>query len=174
MSEFWEIPYALAQAEDWPGLIQYWQTYLRRYPTDFYAQERLGNAYYANGDYQQAIDYLANIHRQEPHYSGIQHTILNALFALGKNENDFNWVIKPNVIRLNQALIDHMYQYLCPKRKPRSLSELIGEVCPWGYQAFTKQALFQALQQDERFDIQGQTATSAEVRVKRHRKSRTT
>ncbi|MCB0212712.1 MAG: hypothetical protein KDJ52_25440, partial [Anaerolineae bacterium] len=88
--------------------------------------------------------------------------------------NDFNWVVKPNVIRLNQALIDHIYQYLRPKRKARSLSELISEVCSQGYQAFTNQALFQALHQDGRFHMQGQIATSAEISVKRRRKSRTT
>ena len=82
-----------------------------------------------------------------------QHVILDALLALGKNENDFDWTGKPVILRMTSYILDACYQFLKPKRKPRSVVELHIEFVMEGYLLFTEKDLFKALVQEQRFIV---------------------
>jgi hypothetical protein len=48
-----------------------------------------------NGEYENAIDFMSDHHRKHPWIGDYQHVILDALFALDKDEGDYNWVENP-------------------------------------------------------------------------------
>jgi tetratricopeptide (TPR) repeat protein len=166
--EDWEIDYALIEHEDWQGLIRYRLDVLRRHPHDHYAQWGVGDAYVRAGQYHKALEYFAPLHRQDPDLPDIQWSIVDALFGLGKDEHDFDWMEKPIILRVNEELLHQCYEYLRPKRKPRSIMDicnalLIGS----GYQAFTEEALLAALKADTRFKVEGDGLFGSEVSVLR-------
>jgi hypothetical protein len=86
-----------------------------------------------NGEYENAIDFMSDHHRKHPWIGDYQHVILDALFALDKDEGDFNWVEKPVVLRLSENILDACYEFLKPKRKPRSVADLYIEFVMKGY-----------------------------------------
>ena len=115
-------------------------------------------------------DVMTECHRQWPDYEDFQYIILDALFALGKTEHEFSWVTVPRIIRLDAALIDYYYEYLRPKRKPRSVADLHSELCWQGYRAFSHEELMQALAHDDRFEVEtDEDCYQAMVKVKRTR-----
>lgn len=70
---------------------------------------------------------------------------------MGLNENDYEWIKKPVVLRLTKEIIDACYIYLKPKRKLRSIYNIYNEFIFKGYVAFTPKDLLSVLLKDERF-----------------------
>ena len=92
--------------------------------------------------------------------------ILDALFALGKTEDDFDWLEKPIILRMSQQIVDTCYEMLKRKRKPRSVIELYMQFIMKGYLLFSEQDLLEALVKAGRFDIENlDSAFLAEVCV---------
>jgi tetratricopeptide (TPR) repeat protein len=167
--EAWETLVELREAEDYPGLVRYCKRRADRFPDDPYSQFYLGEAYVLNGDYEKAIEFLSKHHRKQPDNMDFQHLILNALFALDKTEDDFDWTEKPVILRMSDDFLNICYEYLKPKRKPRSIIELYTEFVMNGYLLFTVEDLFKGLVQDQRFIVDNLDAGPlfAEVRVAR-------
>jgi tetratricopeptide (TPR) repeat protein len=132
----------------------------------------LGDAYFLNGEYEKAIEFISKHHRKYPWNEDYQHVILDAFYALGKNENDFDWVEKPVILRMSDDIVDSCNKFLKPKRKPRSITEIYLEFVPKGYLLFTEENLLNALLGDERFIIEYPYENSlyAEVSVARKRR----
>ncbi len=151
------------------GLVEYCKHIAERSPNDPYAQFYLGEAYVLNGEYEKAIAFLSHHHKKQPWNIDFQHVILDALFALGKNENDFNWIEKPTVLRMSDDILDACYRFLEPKRKPRSVFEIHAHFITEGYSLFTEDDLLKALEHDERFMVEDvdKDMILAQVRVAR-------
>lgn len=78
-----------------------------------------------NGEPEKAIKLLTEPHRQNPADVEFQHVILDALYALGKNETDFDSVKQMPVFRLDDSsFFDRRHAYLKPKREPRDAGDL--------------------------------------------------
>ena len=170
--EDWE-PYAeLLEKKDYPGLVQYCEQRAIQRLDDLYAQFYLGDAYFLNGEYERAIKFMSEHHRKYPWNEDYQHVILDALYALGKNENDFDWVEKPVILRMSDDIVDSCHKFLKPKRKPRSITEIYLEFVPKGYLLFTEEDLFNALLVDKRFIIEYPYEDSLYAKVSVVRKRR--
>ena len=170
--ESWE-PYAkLVEKEDYSGLVRYCKKIAEQFPDDLYAQYYLGDAYVLNGEYDKAIEFLSEHHRKHPWNRDYQHVILNALFALGKTENDFYWVEEPIILRMSEDVVDACYKFLIVKRKPRPVFLIYTEFVTEGYLHFTEEDLFNALLNDKRFIVEklDEGPIFAEVKVNRKRK----
>jgi len=165
--EAWEPQVEFRKKEDYAGLVEYCKHRAERFPDDPYAQFYLGEAYVLNGEYEKAIEFLSRHHKKQPWNIDFQHVILDVLFALGKNENDFNWIEKPVVLRMSDNILDVCYEFLKPKRKPRSVLEIHTHFVTKGYLLFTEEKLFKALMEDDRFIVEDvdKGAFSAQVRV---------
>ena len=97
-----------------------------------------------------------------------QYLILDALFALGKNENGFNWTKKPKVLRLSKEINDSCYLYLKPKRKPQTIDDVWCSFLSQGYIKFKREELLLELKNDGRFIIENETDPyCARVKTKR-------
>jgi tetratricopeptide (TPR) repeat protein len=166
--EDWEIEYEIIENQDCNGLILYRQSVLRRHPDSLEAKSELGSAYILAGEYQKALDYLSPLHCDNPEITEIQWNICRALFGLGKNENDFDWVEKPVILRINETLLDQCYEYLRPKRKSRSVMDIcIALVIGKGYQGFKEDELLSAFKADKRFMVKGEGLFGSEISVRR-------
>lgn len=76
--------------EDYVGLVQYCKERALKNPDDPYAQYYLGHAYVLNSQYQKAIEFMQLHHKKYPRNWDYHFVILEALFALGKTEDDFD------------------------------------------------------------------------------------
>lgn len=168
--EGWEPLVELREKEDYPGLVRYCKQRAERFTDDPYSQYHLGEAYILNGEPEKAIEFLAEHHRKQPDNPDFQYVILDALFALGKNENDFDWTENPVILRMSNEILDSCYKFLKPKRKPRYVSELHTEFFIKGYLLFSDIELLQNLVNDKRFIVDNiDDGAFAKVQVVRKR-----
>jgi tetratricopeptide (TPR) repeat protein len=151
--EEWESYQEYIVNEDYAGLVRYCERRAEKHPNDLYAQYHLGNAYVLNGKYKKAIEFMASHHKKHPWNSDYQYVILESLFALGKTENDFQWIEKPKILRMSPVIVNACYEYLKRKRKPRSIMELYTQFVTEGYLLFSDKDLLNELLNDERFKI---------------------
>lgn len=172
--EEWEIEYEFREKEDYAGLVTYCKQRAEKRPDDPYAQYYLGEAYVLNGEYEKTIEFLSKHHKHQPDNPDYHHVILDALYALGKTEDDFDWVEKPVILRMSTEIVDACYEFLRSRRKPRSVNELYTRFVMKGYLLFTDEELLKALLEDSRFVIEEADARLfAEVQVARKARRRT-
>lgn len=152
-SEDWEGDYYYYNKGDWKGLIKYREQIVKKYPKDLDAQWRLGEAYVLNGEFETALEFLSKLHLKEPDNIDVQYSILDALFGLNKTENDFKWIEKPSVIRLNEESIDICYNLIKSRRKPKEVGFLYLDLYGYGYLTFKEKDFLEALLKDSRFII---------------------
>ncbi|MGD9220266.1 MAG: hypothetical protein PVH01_13300 [Desulfobacterales bacterium] len=169
--EDWEPHAQLIEKQDYPGLVRYCKRRAEQRPDDLYAQYNLGHAYVLNGEYGNAIEFMSDHHRKHPWIGDYQYLILDALFALGKDEGDFNWVEKPVVLRLSENILHACYEFLKPKRKPRSVTDLYVEFVMKGYLLFTEEDLYDALLNHEKFIVENPCEDKHFAKVKVVRKT---
>lgn len=168
--EDWEPFVELHDKKDYPALVKYCEQRATKFPDDPYAQYYLGEAYVLNGEYKKAIQFISKLHKKYPENMDYQHVILDALFALGKNENDFNWTKKPIVLRMSNNILNFCYDFLKTKLKPRSIDDIYVKFIMQGYLHFTEEDLFEALRKDNRFIMNhADKWYTAEVEVTRKR-----
>lgn len=173
--EEWEIEEEFRENEDYPGLVEHCKQRAERFPDDPYAQYYLGEAYVLNGEYEKAIEFLSEHHKHDPDNADYHHVILDALYALGKTEDDFDWVEKPVILKMSTEIMDGCYEFLKSKRKPRSVNELYPRFVMEGYVLFTEQELLKALSKDSRFvveDADGELFAKVRVARKRRRQGK--
>jgi tetratricopeptide (TPR) repeat protein len=170
--EAWEPYQEFLDKEDYPGLVRYCKQRAERRPNDLYAQYYLGDAYVLNGEYEKAVEFMSKHHRKHPWNTDYQYVILNALFALGKTEDHFDWSERPVILRMSADIVEACYEFLKPKRKPRSITKTYLRFVPKGYLLFTEEDLLNALLADERFIVEYPYEDSlyAEVRVARKKR----
>jgi len=145
---------------------EYCKQRAERFHDDPYAQYYLGEAYVLNGEYEKAIEFLSEHHRRHPDNLDFQYVILDALFALGKTDDDFDWVQRPVILRMSSDILEACYEFLKSKRKPRSVSEIHGRFLLKGYLLFSEEDLLKALSEDGRFMVEDADADLfAKVRV---------
>lgn len=122
--EDWEDPYAFHQSKDYRGLVAYCESDFKHYPSDLDAAHRLAEAYILDKQFRKAILFCGRMHRRFPSDESFQHFILDALFALGKSEHDFDWLVHPTIVRLDAGVRDKCCEFLKGKRRFRSIDEL--------------------------------------------------
>ena len=152
--EDWEVDSEYIEKEDWEGLIKYREQKCRQTPEDPYAEWRLGEAYYLNDEYERALQYFTGLYKKYPDFDDVRISILETLYVLGKNENDFDWLEKPIVLSLTSEIMDKCYDFLKAEKIPWSIYDIFDEVSTCGdYLKFDMEALLEALKKDQRFVI---------------------
>ena len=73
----------------------------------------------------------------------------------------------PKIAILNNDILDFCFEALKGKRKPRSLAEIYGGLQGSIYLKFSELELFLALEEDRRFEVEGETSSLWSATVKR-------
>ena len=122
-----------------------------------------------NDQYEKAVDFLGKLHGKHPDHPDVQYTLLDALFATGKDEDDFDWVEKPAVVRFDNEVSNECHSYLKSKRKPRSVEDVYQIFLAKGYLLFTSEDLLKAMKTEQRFIFvtSADEPFNAEVRARR-------
>jgi hypothetical protein len=143
----------LMGSKNYPGLVDLCRERLARDPDDGHAVEALAEAFVLNNQGQDSIEMLTPYYLKDPTHYLYTHAILDALFSMGKTVHDFPWKSEPVILELTTDVLEKYYQYLKPKRKPRSVTDLFYTHIGEGYLHFTDEDLLQALMGDERFSV---------------------
>jgi len=172
--EAWEPDAELYYKEDWHGLLQLRKDGLQKHPNDLYAQQRYAEALVLNKKYNDAIEFLKPLYQK--HYDikfGVTE-IIDALYGLGKTENDFNWIEKPDVLKLDKKTLESCSKLLKGKRKHISLGQLYTDLLiQTDYLKFNEQELSEFLiSYQEIFEFIGDKTYffDLEVKLKRLKK----
>ncbi len=123
-------------------------------PGDLAVRFYLGRLCLEIGDAEEVIELIGAAHRSYPRLLDFQDLLLDALFALGRDEADFEWMSGLRIFRLDQRVIDRCYEYLKRKRRPRYDFELEHLFSSRGCCRFTDSELFEALSSDPRFVVE--------------------
>lgn len=126
--EEWEGDATLVDEEDWPGLVKLRKARAEKRPDDLYALQGYGEALVLNEKYKEAIEFLSPLYHKYYDLGFGVYEILDALYGLGKSEKDFEWIIQPKILKLDQNTLDLCVSYLKGKRKHRSVVEISGEL----------------------------------------------
>jgi tetratricopeptide (TPR) repeat protein len=166
-SEDWETDYYYYDRQDWKGLVKLREKYAEQHQNNPYAQWRLGEAYILGGEFGKSLKLLSDLHYKYPDYLDVQYSLLDTLFALNKTEEDYNWINRPTVVRLDKDVVDACYTYLKGKRRTRTLNDFYCDyLILQGYIGFTKSDLYYALIADGRFIVEGNPDFPFSARVK--------
>ncbi len=158
-----EVFSELVEKEDYKGLVKFCKDQAERDPDDYYAQYYLGDAYVLNGEFEKTIEFITPHLKSFPDNQDFQSVVLDALYKLGKSENDYDWIIKPRILQLNEETLSQLFDHLKPKRKPRNILELHAELFMEGYVRFSENELLGVLKKDKRFVVD----SSDGIRVRR-------
>jgi len=155
--EEWEGDANLIDNENWVGLLELRKQKAQKRPLDLYAQQRLAEALVINKKYIEAIEFLKPLYSVNYDSGFGIHEILDALYGLGKTEDDFNWIIKPNIFRLDKELINKCIVLLKGKRKHVSVVTIFCDLMMEAdYLAFNEEKLCEfLLKNDNLFDFIG-------------------
>ncbi|SNS69310.1 hypothetical protein SAMN05446037_101746 [Anaerovirgula multivorans] len=91
--EEWEAEADFFDKRDWKGLVEYRRQKAENHSDAPDYQWSLGEAYVRNKEYEKAISFLGDLHKKYPDDLNIQHSLLDALFAIGKDETVVNWIL---------------------------------------------------------------------------------
>ncbi len=149
---------------DLAGEIAHYHDILSRRPNDLAVLYYLARTFLENSEPEKVIELIGQAHRRYPRLLDFQEVLLDALFALGQDENDFEWAGEIRIFRLDQSVVDLCYEYLKRKRRPRSGSELEELISREGCCLFTGKELVEALTKDDRFIVE-----NGGVRLRRSR-----
>lgn len=152
--EEWEGDYHLIEEEDWAGLVKLRKQRAEKHLHDLHTQWSYGEALVFNQEFKQAIEFLTPLHNKDPYYPDVIHSILDALYGLGKTENDFDWIEKPLILKLNDKTKNLCKDFLKKKRKPipfLSLYEYL--IIEFDYLKFQEEYLFEYLKTDGFFEF---------------------
>lgn len=164
--EWLDIEDELWAKEDFEKLILHHQKQLEKYPKDHFARFSLAQAYFFNYEYEKALENLHEIHKKLPEDPDVLYFIFEVLVSSGKNENDFTWVIKPEITNLTKKTMDVCYNILKPGHKSCSVDHLFKLFSDKGYLMFSKEHLLAALIEDERFCVKNpDTISRAKIQV---------
>ena len=165
--EEWEDDYQLIQEEDWAGLVKLRKQKAKKNFHDLHSQWRYGEALVLNKEFKQALEFLIPLYKREPDYPDVIHSILDSLYGLGKTEKDFDWIKKPEVLRLNNKTKNLCKNFYKNKRKPIPFLSLYEHlILQSDYLAFKEKGLCVYLKTDELFEFSGDEIEFWDVEVK--------
>jgi len=104
--EDWEGDSLLYEQRNWAGLLRLRFEKAQRNTTDLYAQQRYAEALILNSRFKDALDFVSPLYRENYECGFGIIEIMDCLIALGKNENDFEWIKKPIIFKCDQDTID--------------------------------------------------------------------
>ena len=170
--ESWEGDYELYDKEDWVGLLKLREKDAKKHPSDLYAQQRYAEALNLNKRYKDTLSFVTPLYKANHDVGFGIHEIIDALHGLGKSEYDFDWIVKPNIIKLDSDALKLCVDFLKPKRKPSSITDIYCDLIMHGdYSDFNEEQLGEfLLKNTDTLEIKVDSEYLWDMRIKLKRK----
>jgi len=169
--EEWEGDYQLIQEEDWAGLVKLRKKKAEKRLDDLHTQWRYGEALVLNKEFKKALEFLTPIYKREPDYTDVIHSILDALYGLGKTEHEFDWFERQEVLKLNAKTKNLCKAFLKNKRKSIPFLSVFEHLMfQSNYLTFKEQDLYEYLKTDLHFEFFGKEKEFWDVNIKLSKK----
>ena len=170
--EDWEDDKILFEKEDWPNLLRLREETAKKDPSDLYAQQRFAEALNLNKRFAETLEFITPLYQDNYEVGFGIHEIIEALHGLGKSESDFNWIVKPKIIKLDSDTLRLCVEFLKPKRKPSSISDIYCDLIVQGdYYDFNEEQLAKfLLKNTDTIDIKTDSEYHWDMEIKLKRK----
>jgi hypothetical protein len=170
--EDWEDDKILFEKEDWPNLLKLREERAKKDPSDLYAQQRFAEALNLNKRFADTLEFITPLYQDNYEVGFGIHEIIEALHGLGKSESDFNWIVKPKIIKLDPDTLRLCVEFLKPKRKSSSISDIYCDLIVQGdYYDFNEEQLAKfLLKNTDAIDIKTDTGYHWDMEIKLKRK----
>jgi|WetSurMetagenome_2_1015567.scaffolds.fasta_scaffold121772_2 hypothetical protein len=170
--EDWEGDKILFEKEDWPNLLKFREERAKKNPSDLYAQQRFAEALNLNKRFADTLELITPLYIDNYGVGFGIHEIIEALHGLGKSESDFNWIVKPKIIKLDSDTLRLCVEFLKPKRKPCSISDIYCDLIMQGdYYDFNEEQLADfLLESTDTIDIKTDSEYHWDMEIKLKRK----
>ncbi|MBA7673515.1 hypothetical protein ES703_81713 [subsurface metagenome] len=170
--EDWEDDKILFEKEDWINLLKLREGRAKKNPSDLYAQQRFAEALNLNKRFADTLDFITPLYQDNYEVGFGIHEIIDALHGLGKSENDFDWIVKPKIIKLDSDALKLCVDFLKPKRKPSSITDIYCDLIMHGdYSGFNEEQLGEfLLKNTDTFDIKSDSEYLWDIKIKLKRK----
>lgn len=170
--EDWEDDYNLVEKEDWAGLLKLRDERAKKKPSDLYAQQRFAEALNLNKKYRETLDFISPIYEKNYESGFGISEIMDALFGLEKTEDDFNWITKPIILKLDDYSLNLCLATLKGRRKYISLTDIYMNILMQAdYLTFNAKELAEfLLQKPNLFDVKGDKNYFFDIELKMKKK----
>ncbi len=170
--EDWEDDKILFEKEDWPNLLKLREDRAKKKPSDLYAQQRFAEALNLNKRFKDTLEFIKPLYQANYEVGFGIYEIIDALYGLGKSESDFDWIVKPRIIKLDSDALKLCIDFLKPKRKPSSITDLYCDLIMHGdYSSFNEEQLGEfLLKNTDTFDIKSDNDCLWDIKIKLKRK----
>lgn len=140
---------------DVQGLIRLRQQWVAEDPSNIHFLEDLAEAHVMAQQWESVIDLLTPVHARWPARETVQRYLLEALFALGRCEKDFQWKQRIPVLRLGPKVVDLCRQLVFDGGGLLVMGELYEDLSYHGFLAFDWQELGRFLRRLGDFSVHG-------------------
>ncbi len=166
--EDWEGDKILFEKEDWINLLKLREGRAKKDPSDLYAQQRFAEALNLNKRYTDTLEFITPVYQANYEVGFGIYEIMDALHGLGKSESDFDWIVKPKIIKLDSDALRLCVEYLKPKRKPSSIIDIYCDLMMQGdYTDFNEEQLGEfLLKNKDTFDIKSDSEYLLDIEIK--------
>lgn len=150
-TEAWETKDRLEDAQDWQGLVRFYETRVREAPDDLGRAIGLAEALITARELDRAIDFLQDLHRAHPSMWAVRDLLLDALYERGRRPTDVAWIVPPCVLDVEAAanLTAELVRATGDLPFYVVLERLVGR----GYLWFRPGDLLDALETDSRVEV---------------------
>ena len=155
--EIEEYDIELLSRGDYEGVLQLRQNQLSKYPDDYYTKYKWAEILTIMGKYKDASLVLSELHTEEPEDEDVIDLMLDCFRETDQNPNNFDWVVKPQIIFLTEGLIDEIKQHIKGKRGAnKSINTIYIELSiKKEHLFFTEEGFFDYLKKSIRVETQG-------------------
>ena len=155
-TESWEAGYELYEEENWTELVKLRKIEAKNNPSDLYAQQRYAEALNLNKKFNETLDFITPLYEMNYNEEFGISEIIDALYGLGKTENDFKWIEKPIILKLDSNTTQTCIDVLKDRKKPVSITDLYCDLLLKGINCRFDEYEFAGflIQQTNEFDIQ--------------------
>lgn len=141
--------------QDWRELARLREAQLARHPEEPEVRLALAEAYLQCGELPRALELAGECHKANPGSPEVEGLVLEALYALGKTERDFDWAGSvPSVQHLDQGLVEKILARVEQSPEGVELAVLYYGLSCEAFLPFELEALARVLQGDPRLVVE--------------------
>ena len=158
---------AIIESKDWPALLELRKGLAESRPEDLLAWQRYTESLNLNKMHKEAIDAIEPFYRENYDFGFGIFEIIDVFLGMGKTEDDFDWIEKPEVVKLNDKTLDFCIKVLKRQGGPVSIYSLFeAQLAQGEYLAFhIKEFLEFLTERSEIFELFGDPANPMNMEV---------